>query len=112
MKEVLRDIDFTLVAFYRNLLEQEEIHTFIRNENLSSTEATIPPFYPALCVVNEDDYARAIALIRAYQEQAAVLVNTEFTCGACGEVNPGTFEVCFACEAPVDRSPQSVTQPC
>jgi hypothetical protein len=52
------------VTYYRDLLEQSSIRTFIRNENLSTSEGvSIPDFFPALCILNEADNKVAMDLI-------------------------------------------------
>jgi len=101
MKEVCRYRDFTIVAQYRDLLEREGIPTFIRNENLSSTEVSITEFFPNLCVLNDSDYEPALEILKTHREKAEVLAQVELDCLSCGEKNPGTFELCFSCEEPL-----------
>lgn len=109
MKELFREQDITRVSYYRGLLEDHEIPTLIRNEFLTGsglTEIPIPEFFPALCVLNDDDYERAVAIIRehltAQQENAGI----EIACASCGETNPGNFEICWSCGGPVMASPR------
>lgn len=95
MIEILREPDMTRIGPYRQLLESEGIRTFVRNENLSGADP-ISLFHPALCVVDEADHERAIALIREFERPVGD-ASVELTCGACGEPSPGTFGRCWNC---------------
>ena len=99
MKEIFRDVDHSKVAFCQSILEAEGIRTFMRNEHVSSTEALIPVFYPALCVVDESDYEEATGILNARfnadQKRAEM---PDVSCPKCGEENPATFDICWSCE--------------
>ncbi len=99
MKELIRERNVVGLSHYRNLLETAGIPTFIRNENLAQAEAPLPVFCPTLCVVNDEDYERAIGLIRENQIEAEEASKEEHPCPACGEMNPGSFEICWSCGA-------------
>jgi predicted RNA-binding Zn-ribbon protein involved in translation (DUF1610 family) len=101
MKELFREQDFTRVAFFRGLLEADGIPTYIRNEFLSVTEAPIPVFFPALCVQHDEDYERAVKIIREHLAKQDTEAQNEFPCPACGEINPGNFETCWSCGAEI-----------
>jgi hypothetical protein len=104
MKELFREPDFTRVAFYQSLLEAQGIPTFIRNQDLSSCSPAgypIPEFYPALCVMNDDDYVAAVQIIRRHLLADRGAADTEIPCPACGEPNPGNFDLCWSCNAPL-----------
>ncbi|MDP4624846.1 MAG: DUF2007 domain-containing protein [Akkermansiaceae bacterium] len=104
MKELFRERDLTKVTFYQSLLEAAEIPTFIKNENLSTTEGvSIPDFFPALCVVHSEDYDRAYALIKEHLEETEKLSGTEITCPNCGETSPGNFGACWNCQSPLTQ---------
>lgn len=97
MIELLRYRDITRVTYYRDLLENAGIQTFIRNENLSTTEGvSIPDFYPALCILNEDDQERAMNLINEDIESGKEVVG-EVVCRNCSEKCPSNFDVCWNC---------------
>lgn len=101
MIELFRVRDFTVIGFYQSLLEAEGIPTFVRNENLSSTEVSIPTFCPALCIMNEEDHPRALEILQAYASpEAAPPVGEDWVCKSCGEQNPGNFDLCWSCETP------------
>lgn len=102
MKELFREPDFTKVGYFQSVLESEGIATMVRNQHLTMsglTEIPIPEFYPALCVMRDEDYARAVAIIKQRREENAIGAGTEVECPACGEVNPGNFDWCWSCEA-------------
>lgn len=106
MKELFRDRDIMKVYFYRSLLEDAGIFTFVRNENLSAAEGVwIPDFFPALCVLNEGDYESARELIRNDQRHAEDTSVTEAVCETCGEMIPDSFDSCWNCQSPVADHP-------
>ncbi|MGC4015590.1 MAG: DUF2007 domain-containing protein [Luteolibacter sp.] len=99
MIELFRERDFTIIGFYQSLLESEGIQTFVRNENLSVTEVQIPTFCPALCILNEDDYPRAVEILKAHAfPESAAPAGGDWICPSCGEENPGNFDLCWSCE--------------
>ena len=78
MKEIFRERDPARVGFYQSLLEAEGIPTHVRNRDLATgmgTEVPIPEFFPALCVVNEEDYEAAIELLKEASEGEPPAVN-------------------------------------
>jgi len=100
MKELFREFDFTKVGFYQSLLESQGIETFIKNRDVSSLagEASImPELWPALCVVKDEDFDRAMQVIRESNSQNAGLSQVEVSCPSCKESNPGNFEMCWSC---------------
>ncbi len=108
MKELFREQELTRVAFFKTLLENEGIPTFIRNEALIVTEIQIPEFYPALCVLNDEDYQRAVQLIREHLRADEKAAPPEIACPSCGESSPGNFDTCWNCGAslrPSDGEP-------
>ena len=104
MKELFREQDITRVSYYKMVLEQEGIPTMIRNEHLTCaglTEIPIPEFFPALCVMDDADYPRAVEIVRRYLAENAAGADEEIPCRHCEEPNPGNFDVCWACGKPV-----------
>ncbi|MCU0750403.1 MAG: DUF2007 domain-containing protein [Akkermansiaceae bacterium] len=107
MKELFREQDFTRVAFFQNVLEAEGIPTFIRNQHLTGsglTEIPIPEFFPALCVMRDDDYETAVEIIRSHLVEDSTEEEVEVQCLACGEINPGNFAQCWMCGAEIPGS--------
>lgn len=98
MRQVFVDQDFTRVGYFRSVLEEAGIPTFIRNElsNNSLTEMPSPIFFPTLCVVNDDDYDEAMKLLSAIY-YASGNTAPEWSCPACHESVPGNFDCCWNC---------------
>lgn len=101
MKEIFRERDYTRVGYFQTVLEAEGIQTFVRNENTVTfmTEVPIPEFYPALCVVDDEDYPRALEILKVHVKDDEQLSQQETPCPKCGESNPANFEVCWSCSA-------------
>ncbi|HEY1122090.1 MAG TPA: DUF2007 domain-containing protein [Haloferula sp.] len=99
MKELVRERALIKLSHYQAVLEGAGIPTFIRNENLGNVEVPIPTFCPALCVVNDEDYERAIGLLRESDEQAKQASTEDCTCPSCRETNPRSFDLCWNCGA-------------
>lgn len=100
MKELFREQDITRVSYFRSVLEDHGIATIIKNEYLTGsglTEIPIPEFFPALCVMNDEDYDEAVKIIREYLTDNEKDADKEITCIPCGEKNPGNFEMCWSC---------------
>jgi hypothetical protein len=71
MKELFRERDPSRVGYYQSLLEASGIQTHVRNRDLVTTmglEVPIPEFFPALCVVDDEDYDAAIEFLREVAE--------------------------------------------
>lgn len=96
MIELFRDTEMARVGLFQSILESEGIRTFVRNGNVSGTEAAIPVFAPALCILDEKDQARAVELIRSHS-QTPEEDGPDRKCRSCGEMNPGNFGVCWNC---------------
>ncbi|MEM1082989.1 MAG: DUF2007 domain-containing protein [Verrucomicrobiota bacterium] len=102
MIEVYRDREMARIGQLKGLLESEGIKTFVRNENVSMTEAAIPVFAPALCILDDKDKAKALELIQQFEEGDEEVDAPEIRCPACGEMNPGNFAVCWKCQAELE----------
>ena len=111
MKEVFRSSDGTLVEFYRSILEEAEIPHIVRNDatqpaiigNLIAAMLPLPDFWPALCVLNDEDYPEAMRLLNEVRESANV-PQQERKCAHCGEMVPGNFSECWNCGTPISQA--------
>lgn len=104
MKELFREQDITRASYYKAILEEHGIPTMIRNEFLTMsgiTEIPIPEFFPALCVMNDDDYEQAVLIIRDHLNAEQECGDEEIACASCAEMNPGNFAICWSCGKPV-----------
>ncbi len=101
MKELFRHGDYTRVGFLQTLLEAEGIPTFVRNESTPTYMTGFPAAEPALCVVRDEDYDRAMSLLKLHLREEETPTDQEVTCPKCGESNPANFDVCWSCSAPL-----------
>ncbi|MGH9562568.1 MAG: DUF2007 domain-containing protein [Terracidiphilus sp.] len=104
MKEIFTHIDSARVGLFKSLLEEAGIGCFVRNEISTNmvTAVPIPALYPALCVVDDADFDRAVAILRDYQKVSLPL-GGEWTCPHCQALVPASFDSCWKCER--ERSP-------
>ncbi len=99
MREVFVNQDHARVGFYKSVLEAAGIQTFVRNEVANNiTEMPSPLFFPALCVVRDDDYDEAMRLLGEIY-YATPPAAADWSCPSCGEEVPGTFGSCWQCGA-------------
>ncbi|MDF1824284.1 MAG: DUF2007 domain-containing protein [Verrucomicrobiales bacterium] len=114
MKELFREPEFTMIGHYQSLLESQGIKTHIRNETIALmgvAEIPIPDTFPALCVVNNEDYDRAWKLIYEHRTKNDALVEFDLKCPKCGEVSPGNFDTCWSCEAALNPEQENSDTP-
>lgn len=101
MKELFRERDFTRIGYFNTILENAGIETTIKNKHISATHVDIPEFWPALCVVHDEDFPVALEVLRKLREENEAVLDQEIECPHCKQINPGNFEVCWACEEPL-----------
>jgi hypothetical protein len=99
MREVFSSPDFTEVGYYKSMLDEAGISSFIRNENANSIGLVGAMFFPSLCIIDDAAYDEAIALLKSRRFKGGVEV-ADWTCPSCSEKNPGNFELCWNCNAP------------
>lgn len=105
MIEVFASISSAEVGVRRAMLEEAGIPTFVRNEALSVlTNGFAAPFQPALCVINEEDYAEAMVLLRTLGGPIEP-VKTEWQCPGCKERVLNDFAFCWNCETRRPETP-------
>ena len=103
MKEVFVHHDPTVVGLQKSILEGAGIDCFIRNENTSATLGAgafglvqSPIFDPVLCILDDERYDEATALLREAGTPPAV-PRPDWPCPKCGETVPGNFDTCWNC---------------
>lgn len=81
---------------FRDLLAQAGIEVHVFNENAQGGLGEIPftHAYPELWLREASDETRAREVLRSLESQSR---RPDRTCRACGEVNPGAFDVCWRC---------------
>ncbi len=109
MKELYREPDLIRMGLLRSILESRGIATWIRYENeysaLGISRLAPPKHQPALCVVNDEDYPRALAALADCLLGGDSAESEERPCPACGEANPGNFERCWNCGGEIRPNP-------
>lgn len=101
MREVFVAQDYTRVGFFRSVLEAAGIASFIRNEYSHNSLTELPSglFFPALCVIHDEDYPRAKELLDEILHAPTPPPATDWQCPECGEEVPATFDSCWQCGA-------------
>ena len=100
MREVYSDKDYTRIGLCKSALDAAGIANFIQdNANHDLLPGLHSPIsFPVLCVSEDADYDRAIALLRALPS-APVAVPSDWRCPNCGEELAGSFGSCWNCGA-------------
>jgi len=106
MREVFSSPDGTLIGLFQSILDEAGIPYFVRNDTANQTGAVglltpilpLPDFWPALCVVHDEDYPAAMELLRAARD-APPSNREDWKCPACGETVPANFASCWNCGA-------------
>lgn len=102
MIQVFVDPDLTRVSYAQNLLTAEGIPCFIHNEHTRTLGPSVAGFSytqmldPALCILDGAHQGQAAEIIRTHFQNTAV-EGPEWTCSACNETNPGSFDLCWSC---------------
>lgn len=103
MIELLREPDTARMGLLRSILESRGIATAVRNPGdwnaLGLSQFDRPKNWPALFVLREEDHPIALDILREVSETDEARSQVEVACAACGEINPGNFEICWACGA-------------
>ena len=97
MRDLFSHHDTTIVGYYQSVLENAGILCFIRNYYESSNAVTTL-FWPTLCITRDEDAPRATELLRGTNPECPPAA-PDWTCPACKEEVPGTFDSCWKCGA-------------
>lgn len=96
MRQVFASMDSAQVGLRRAMLEDAGIATFIRNDNLSQlSNPFVGAFQAALCVLEDEDYDEAVAIIGTLRNHDA---RPDWSCPKCKESVPASFDSCWNCE--------------
>ena len=91
---VFSSLNIAEVFLVRSLLTREGIESRIRRTFLSPLAGEIPMDDARIeLMVSERDLARASELL----EEAKQVDGPDRSCPSCGELNPPSFELCWAC---------------
>lgn len=103
MTPVFVDTDLTRVGFAKNILESAGISCFVQNENTRSLGVSIIGFSnaalldPVVFVTDDSQVETAKELLREHFVPASQEA-AEWTCPACKESNPSSFDECWKCQ--------------
>jgi hypothetical protein len=98
MREVYTSQDPTQVGYYKSVLDEAGIRSFIRNESGNNPAIAGAMFLPTLCIIDDADYDEAIRIMKSQQIKEDVRVD-EWKCPSCSEINPPNFELCWNCNS-------------
>lgn len=84
-------------------LERAGIEALVLNEHAQGGLGEIPftHAYPEVWLVKSDDAVRASGIVADHERREPL--GKPSVCRSCNEENPGSFEVCWRCGAPIDR---------
>lgn len=97
MKKVYTHENQFIVNNMKNIIEAENISTFLKNEFTQGAIGEIPAFetWPELWVKEEEDFDRAILIVEQTKHSS---IGSEWMCNHCAEKNDPSFEVCWQCQ--------------
>lgn len=97
MKMVYTNESHFLVNNVQNLIEAQEINTFIKNEFAQGAMGEISPFdsWPEVWVYDDADFDRALQIATSSQ---SISQKSDWICKHCSEKNDPSFEICWNCQ--------------
>ena len=100
MKRVYTTDSVPMTWHVRNVLEQHDIETTVKNDKLYSISGEVPftECMPEVWVNSSLNYKRAEQIISEL-ETSAEIEGDDWTCGGCGENNTATFDICWNCQS-------------
>ena len=96
MKRIYLARDITQAQLLLNLLEQQFIPAIIENAHQSGGLGELAVSYPEIWVTREADAERARSIVDAFELQSRSKA-ADAVCPECGELNPASFDLCWAC---------------
>jgi len=102
MKRIHAAANLPIAHLLVDLLAQRGIRARVFNANASSIAGELPidRSLPQVWVEDARDAERARAVIDAFQRTPT---GPSVACPKCGEENPSSFELCWACGAGLER---------
>jgi hypothetical protein len=103
VKEIFRSCDTARIGLYQSFLEEAGICCFVRNDvtqqalfGLAAAFFPLPEFFPTLCIVKDEEYPEALAILRKFQSSEPLSEN-DWQCARCGENVPASLGICWNC---------------
>lgn len=89
-------------------LQEAGVPAVLRNEHLTGMVGMLPESatYPTIWVEDEGDWERGREVVADFEARRNADVDGEILCSACGELNPGNFELCWKCRKPLAALPE------
>lgn len=97
MKKVYSHENQFIVNNMKNIIEAENIDTFLKNEFTQGAIGEIPAFdtWPEIWVVEDHDAKKALAIVEKVQQSSR---REEWMCNNCAEKNDASFDFCWQCQ--------------
>lgn len=102
MKMIYSSESSFLANNVKNIMEAQQIDTFIKNEFSQGAVGEISAFdaWPEVWVFNDEDYERALTIVEGIvaklNDQTGV--QADWVCQQCSEKNDPSFEICWSCQ--------------
>jgi len=99
MKRIYTAANLPEAYLVRDLLTQAGVAAHVFNEHANAALGDLPSnaAYPQVWITQSHQEQHARAIIAGYEARPAIHANR--ICAACGEQNPGQFEICWSCGA-------------
>jgi hypothetical protein len=103
MKRICDANNLPEAALLADLLEAAGISVHVLNQNAVGAMGDVPflDALPQIWVANAGHAALAREIVERFRSAASAAPNAPWDCTGCGENNPGNFDVCWNCGAPV-----------
>jgi len=97
MKMVYTNENHFLVNNVKNLIEAQEISTFLKNEFAQGAIGEISAFdsWPEVWVFDDSDFDHAVEIVKLSQTNNNTV---DWICKNCSEKNAPSFEICWNCQ--------------
>ena len=97
MKMVYTNESNFIVNNVKNLIEAQQIATFINNEFAQGAAGEISVFdcWPEVWVFDDADFDRAVDIVNSSQRNNN---GADWICKNCSEENDASFEICWRCQ--------------
>jgi hypothetical protein len=101
MKRIYSAQNLAEAYLVRDLLTHAGVaaHVFNQHAMAAMGETAVGSCYPQVWIAQEHQERHARSVIAEYE--AEPVSSSQKNCTACGEQNPGAFEICWNCAAPL-----------
>ena len=101
MQKFYSDYNQVKTRQIKEMLIDEGIPCFIKNEFIQGASGEIPPHetLPEIWLIDGQHQEQAMALVDELEKSLSD-TDKDWTCGSCEEINEGQFLICWQCEQP------------